>query len=383
MKLVYKDVMKDSSGQVTLVPEDGEDMWHIFNLLQPGDSLRSSTVRKVQSESTTGSVGSNRVRTTLTISVESIDFDSQACIVHVKGRNIQENQYVKMGAYHTLDLEQNRKFVLAKQKWDTVLLDRINMACDPTQNADVAAIIMQDGLANVCLVLASMTLVRAKIEMNIPRKRKGNVQQHDKGIEKFFESVMQAIIRHINFDVVKCLLIASPGFVKDQFFDYVFSQASKSDNRVLLENKSKFLCVHSSSGFKHSLKEVLMDPSVTARLSDTKASAEIKALQDFYKMLQFEPDKAAYGLKAVEKCNEVDSICTLLISDGLLRSHDVALRRRLIFIVDSVKESGGTVRVFSSMHVSGEQLEQLTGVAAILRFPVAGLSDDESSSDDD
>jgi len=54
------------------------------------------------------------------------------------------------------------------------------MACDPMQHADLGAIVMQEGLANVCLVTSSMTLVRAKIETNIPRKRKGQCSQHDK-----------------------------------------------------------------------------------------------------------------------------------------------------------------------------------------------------------
>jgi protein pelota len=39
---------------------------------------------------------------------------------------------------------------------------------------------MQEGLAQICLITASMTLVRAKIDQNIPRKRKGNVKQHEK-----------------------------------------------------------------------------------------------------------------------------------------------------------------------------------------------------------
>jgi len=30
-----------------------------------------------------------------------------------------------MGAYHTLDLELNRKFTLGKHEWDSVTLDRI------------------------------------------------------------------------------------------------------------------------------------------------------------------------------------------------------------------------------------------------------------------
>lgn len=65
---------------------------------------------------------------------------------------------------------------------------------------------------------------------------------------------MQGILRHVNFDVVKCVLIASPGFVRDQFFEFMVQEAIKTDNKLLLDNKSKFLLVHSSSGFKHSLR---------------------------------------------------------------------------------------------------------------------------------
>lgn len=243
MKLVRKDLEKDNAGQVTLIPEEPEDMWHTYNLLQVGDSLRASTIRKVQTESSTGSVGSNRIRTTLTLCVETIDFDSQACQLRVKGTNIQENEYVKMGAYHTIELEPNRQFTLAKKQWDSVVLERIEQACDPAWSADVAAVVMQEGLAHVCLVTPSMTLTRAKVEVNIPRKRKGNCSQHDRALERFYEQVVQAIQRHINFEVVKCVLVASPGFVREQFCDYMFQQAVKTDNKLLLENRSKFLQV--------------------------------------------------------------------------------------------------------------------------------------------
>ena len=50
----------------------------------------------MKDESATGSSTSNRVRTTLTLSVEDIEYDTSACQLRVKGRNIQENQYVKV-----------------------------------------------------------------------------------------------------------------------------------------------------------------------------------------------------------------------------------------------------------------------------------------------
>lgn len=87
---------------IALIPEEPEDMWHAYNLISEGDSVRASTVRKVQTESATGSSTSNRVRTTLTISVENIDFDTQACMLRLKGRNLEENQYVKVKTKYLL-----------------------------------------------------------------------------------------------------------------------------------------------------------------------------------------------------------------------------------------------------------------------------------------
>jgi protein pelota len=56
----------------------------------------------------------------------------------------------------------------------------------------------------------------------------------------------------------------------------MFLEAQRQDIKVVLENKNKFILVHSSTGHKHSLKEVLSDPSVSNKLADTKASGEVK-----------------------------------------------------------------------------------------------------------
>ncbi|XP_020616695.1 protein pelota homolog isoform X3 [Orbicella faveolata] len=282
-----------------------------------------------------------------------------------------------MGAYHTIDLELNRKFTLIKEYWDIIALERVDMACDPAQHADLGAILLHEGLCHIFLVTSSMTIVRAKIDMNIPRKRKGFCSQHDKGLLRFYDAIIQGILRHFNFEVLKCILVASPGFVK----------------------------AHSSSGHKHSLKEVLANPAVTAKLADTKAAAEVKALDNFFTMLQTEPERAYYGalcnhlilllcwsqccctfsMAHIERANEAMAVETLLVTDELFRSTDLPTRKRYVKLVENVKDNGGDVRVFSSLHVSGEQLGQLSGVAAILRFPMPDIADgdDESSSEED
>ena len=39
--------------------------------------------------------------------------------------------------------------------------------------------------------------------------------------------------------------------IQDQFYDWMMAQAVKRELRALIENKDKFLCVHSSSGHKY------------------------------------------------------------------------------------------------------------------------------------
>jgi hypothetical protein len=49
--------------------------------------------------------------------------------------------------------------------------------------------LLQEGLANLCLVGSSTTLVRAKIEANLPRKRGPAIAGYDKAWDKFMEQV--------------------------------------------------------------------------------------------------------------------------------------------------------------------------------------------------
>jgi hypothetical protein len=46
---------------------------------------------------------------------------------------------------------------------------------------------VQEGLANVCLVGASITVVAAKVEGSIPRKRGAAAAGYDKALDRFFD----------------------------------------------------------------------------------------------------------------------------------------------------------------------------------------------------
>mmetsp|Transcript_19667 Transcript_19667/g.54879 ORF Transcript_19667/g.54879 Transcript_19667/m.54879 type:complete len:382 (-) Transcript_19667:320-1465(-) len=376
MKLLSKNFSKDGEGHVRLVAEESEDMWHAYNLVRPGDRVTATTFRKVGRETGTGTE-SERIKLKLSVEVESTDFDAEGGTLRIRGRNLTENEYIKLSAYHTLELEVQRPFTLEKSVWDAMDIERVKMATDPKLSADVAAVLITEGLAHLCLVGSATTLTRAKIEANLPRKRGPAVAGYDKAYTKFQENVLQAILRHVDFNIVKCLIVAGPGFAKDTFKEYLEAEAVRRDLRVLIENKSKIMLAPASSAYKHALQEVLSNPLISGRVANTMAAREVSSLKAFMEMMARDSARAFYGPGHVFAANEIGAIQTLLISDSLFRINDVAKRKRYVGLVDSVKESGGEALIFSSMHVSGEQLKQLSGIAALLRFPLPDLEDQE------
>ena len=151
----------NSYGQVTLLPEEIEDLWHTYNLIAKGDKLLATTFRKVQKQSSTGSVDSQKVKMSLAISVSRIDFDPEGGSLRVGGTIASEHEGLHLGAHHTIELELQRKYTLAKAAWDSLYLERVTQATQgAASTADVAALLMQQGLANLCLVSGGMPTPR-------------------------------------------------------------------------------------------------------------------------------------------------------------------------------------------------------------------------------
>ncbi|MED6217725.1 CDP-diacylglycerol--glycerol-3-phosphate 3-phosphatidyltransferase [Stylosanthes scabra] len=378
MKIVRKDLVRNGPGSVKMVAVDSDDLWYAYNLIAPGDSVMAVTVRKVLREAASGGREAERIKLKLEIKVEEVaDYDKEGSMLRIRGKNVLENEHVKIGAFHTLELELQRPFVLRKEVWDSYALEVLQQASDPGASADLAVVLMQEGLAHILLIGRSMTITRSRIETSIPRKHGPAIAGYESALNKFFENVLQAFLKHIDFNVVRCAVIASPGFTKDQFQRHLFLEAERRQLRPIIENKSRIILVHTTSGYKHSLKEVLDAPNVMNMIKDTKAAQEVRAMKDFYDMLSNDPARACYGVKHVEVANERLAVQTLLITDDLFRNSDIATRQKFVELVNSVKDSGGSVHVFSSLHVSGEQLAQISGIAAILRFPLPDLEDIE------
>jgi len=387
MKIVYKDIDKFGAGTITVITESLEDMWHAYNLITTGDRVRASTFRKVTKESATGSTEKERKRITVTIEVKAIDFDANSGIIRLNGQNVEENQFIKTGAFQSMDLDQGHKFSLVKDSWDAVSLDRLNEAVAGSIRArsDVVCVLLGPGTVNICLVHESLTLVKAHLNIPIPRKRKASALAHDKAMDKFLQQSYELMVRTLGTDWthIKAVIIASPGFLKEQFQQHVLKEATRRESdKWVLEHKHKFILASASSGHKQALREVLLDKNVQQILTDTKAHNEVKQLQKFYDTMRKDANKVVYGYKHVHYALTVhNALETLMVLDSLFRATELNTRKRYVQLVELAREAGAEVVLFSAMHVTGEQLGQLSGVAATLRFPIMDL--DEQLDDED
>ncbi|KAI0736173.1 pelota [Fomitopsis betulina] len=389
MKLVGKHIDKDGSGHVTLRPEDNEDMWHLYNLIAPGDRVRAPAIRRVQNVSATGSTESHRVRLNLTLAVSRVawspsttasndapnaDAGQPTAGLQITGQVAVENPHVKMGAFHTLDVEANRDVRIEKEEggWDSIALGRVQESCVPGRGAEVAAVVCGEGTAIFCLLSEHMTVILQRLEVPIARKIATGTSAHEKGLAKFYSSLYASFLRHIPYSSpsLRAIVIASPGWVRDAVLDYVVAEASRTGNKALLGVRNKFLKVHVNSPHVHSLVEVLKSPEIISQLKETKFAREGLMLDKFFKMLGTDEMRAWYGPDHVALAADRGAIGTLLISDELFRASDPELRKKYVRLVEDARQRGGEVLIFSSMHESGQQLNQLTGIAAILTYPL-------------
>jgi protein pelota len=350
--------------------------------------VHGHAVRKVAAVNNgVGSAASERVHVNLTVKVKSIFFDPAVSSLRVSGVVVSENEWVPLGSHHTLDLEVDRPFTLIKADgWDTVARDALSQALADDKNGATPAIVMQEGLANICLITEFRTVFKSRVESVVPKKRDAASTQ-DAGMKKFFEKTLSTLLRTMDFTTPRPLLLASPGFLATDFKTYISQQGRDKSDKTLTAVAKQSTVIHSNSGHMHSLREVLKSPEVLAKMRDMNFAKEAQYMDNFFELLKQDDGRAWYGTRAVEKAVGEGAVGpgggVLLINNSLFRSPDLATRKRYVGVVDKVRNDGGEARILSSDHESGQRLKMMGDIAAILNYPMHDLDDDEDDEEEE
>lgn len=228
MKIIKNGVThRNGSGFVKFVAQESEDMYHLYNLIRSGDVIEGSTVRNVVKETASGSV-KNRMHMKVRLQVDKIEFDAEQCSLRINGRNVQENEYIKMGQYHTLELELHHPYTLEKEFWDRLHLDSLYTAADQDRKAELLCVVVDEGLSHICLVTNNMTITKARIEKSFPKKNNDN---YIKVKNKFFNEIYEQFRKHCDFNRIKVVVIGSPGYWNTDLYTYMLEQSAKAHHQ--------------------------------------------------------------------------------------------------------------------------------------------------------
>ena len=370
------------SGIVHLIVDNTEDLWALYNIMAVGDCIKLATFRKVQHE--TGSkVTSTKKKIIITLRIEELEYSPEA--IRFKGKNVSQNEYIAIGQYQTDEIGVNSFFSLYKSYWDDIHLETLKSVTDVTITSEIAAILMENDIAHLFYISNKQTVTKGKITQTIPKKRNGSTK-HDKGKEAFFEKILNQFVKQINFENTKVLIIASPGFTKDDFKKYMEEKIESNGKEWhdLKNNLKKIIYTHSSSGFKHSLEEILAKPDIKRLIKDTKCIDDVAIMERFNEILGTDMDKIFFGLKSFNIAYEKKAIDTLIITDGYLRKIPPLTRKDLCAKMKTLKPT--EVCQFSSLHTTGEKIDEFGGICGILKYVVdeiVNLADEENGEEEE
>lgn len=357
LKILKTDLKK---GEIRLLPENLDDLWHLYNVITESDEIYAKTTREVKPEG----VGlrptkGRRIPVSLRIRVKDVTFDRQTDRLRVKGIITETPEELSAkGAHHTINITIGKPLTIIKKEWFEYQLKRLKRACEvPVTPIVVAAI--DYGECCVAVLRHYGFNIKTEIEVKLPGKLEA--EKRAEALVDFFHSAATSLLAAQN-ETNGSIAIVGPGPVKDEFVKYLGERFPKLAEHVVSVGSV-------SSGGVAGIYEALRCGILTHVAEHVRASEETRFVEEVFARLG-SGGAVAFGFNDVEKAVEYGAVELLLVVDRLLREAQDEERRRLEDLMRTTENRRGRVIIVSMEHEAGEKLWSIGGIAALLRFPI-------------
>lgn len=340
---IIEENLRDHEGEIKLIPENLEDLWHLKFIIEKGDVVFSLTKRATQSDDKLRG-DKELITVRIGVEVERVEFHRFANRLRVTGRIVAG---VEEAGYHTLNIVVGRELTIVK-RWREEQLKRLKKAVESSKRPEVVILTVEEGEA------IAGALREWGIE-EIFEKRHSYAKDYGGARVEFFEELYEAI-KNLNF---RFLVVAGPGFTKKDFYDFI----KQKDGEMV----KKAILVDTSTIGKRGFVEVLKRRTVEKLVGEIRLAEEAEVVERLLEGIA-KGKKVAYGLEEVKKAKEYGAIEILLVSDDFLLSERE--KWDIDTFMEEVERMGGRVLILSSEFEPGEIVSKLGGVCAILRFEV-------------
>ena len=352
MKIIEED---EKNGIVEVFPETLDDLWHLSHIVEVGDNASSKTTRRIQDTTGDKTRGDRGIKKTfyLGLDVQNIEFHLFTGKLRLTGVITRgPEDLVPLGSHHTLEVKLNTALTIKKDRWPKWAINRLNQAIEASKKLSAIIVVLEDDTATLGLMRQFGIEYYGPIKGSVSGKRIVD-KNRQKNITEFYEKVIDSITK---FDSIQNIVIAGPGFVKNDFYDYLKDKHSDLAKISIVES--------TGAGGRNGIAEVLKKGTVEKLTSENRVAQEMAAMENLLTEIGKNSSKVAYGIKETKHAVNLGAVSQLLVLDTQVPKDDMG------DTMDMVENMKGEVLVISSQHDGGKQLESLGGVAALLRYEI-------------
>ncbi|MEM3411974.1 MAG: mRNA surveillance protein pelota [archaeon] len=323
--------------------ESLEDLWHLEKVISPGDQVTAFTHRKFISEG--GRAEKKPI--ILKISVEKVEFNPNFQSLRILGKILEANpeEYAPKGAYHSIDVSINDRITIQKQVWKKHEISRLLEAQEESKKPKLSILVLDEREAELFQIFLSGIKSKGQVSTSGIKEGMGEKTEYFKDIYNL-----------ISKSEIDFLILAGPGFEKENFYKFL-----KEKNKQLAE---KTLIESTGNTGAQGVYELVKKGTLEKLIRQNRFSQETKAIDSFIEQLSKDSSKVAYGFEQIKEAITCGAVDTLLVLDSLLFEK----RENLEQILEEVEKKGAKVLFISHENEESKKLAAFGGIVAILRF---------------
>lgn len=339
-----------SAGEIKLMPETDDDIWHLFNVVCAGDLVTASTTRRDESANADKlrAERAEKKRMVLGIRVEKIDYDDEGLRMRLLGTI--ETGPQDIGQHHTLVVETGSPVTVAKTHWKKTQIDRLESAAKETVRPRIVFVSLDQDEATIAVQRRS-----GLKEVVTVRSFRSGKQYEEKGKQFDYHGEIVDKLKSVATPDMP-LVILGPGFEKENLADDIKKLPKGTFGTVYVQ--------HTGQCGMAGVNELVRSGLGAQILKESSVGEEMETVEKLMEGIA-KDGPVAYGPQEVSDAAAAGAVETLLVLDSVLREKD------LDDVVRAVETQRGTVMVVSSDHEGGQRLQAIGGMGALLRYKVA------------
>ncbi len=330
------------TGEVRIRVDTVDDLWYLYNVVRPGDLVFGHSRWKEEADETGGKA--RRITIRVGVRVKKTEFQEFSDRLRIMGI-VEHGPEDVVGRHHSINVSPGDEISIRKERWSRSDMEELRKAEEETRRPMVAIVSIDDEIGTVALLRSS----GVQEAVTVRRAKTGKDYESSDDEADFLREVCEAL-RGVWSDGMP-VIVCGPGFVKERF------------SSLLKTEGIPHVLAQSSYAGMRGVYEVIKSGSLEKVLKEQRAYVENALVERVLTEIR-KNGPVAYGLDEVRRCAEMGAVETLLVSDRVYREGEV------LDIMRAVESAGGRVHIISTGHEGGRILQNLGGVAALLRFTV-------------